>query len=79
MKNIAAAMLVATLGLAGPVMAQDRDNAPDTHDRHVVPVHHQVAHRRVTYRRTYKSDHEEHQATEDLNRQYRGVPRSDVH
>jgi hypothetical protein len=78
MKNIAAAMLVATVGLASPVVAQDRDKTADAHDKHVAPAHHHVVPHRVTYRRTYKTDQEEHQATEDLNRQYRGMPSSDV-
>jgi hypothetical protein len=81
MKFIAAAMLGAAMALAGPVMAQDRgqdrDNASDAHDRTDTAMQHRVTHHHVTYRRTYKSDDEEHQATEDLNRQYRGIPTSD--
>jgi hypothetical protein len=81
MKFIAAAMLGAAMALAGPVMAQDRDKASDhdkidtSHDR-IDASQHRVTHHRVTYRRTYKSDEDEHQATEDLNRQYRGMPAS---
>ena len=85
MKLIAAAMLGAVMALAGPVMAQDRgqdrgqdkDNASDMHDRTDMSMQHRVTRHHVTYRRTYKSDEEEHQATEDLNRQYRGIPTSD--
>lgn len=74
----AAALLSATMALAGPVMAQDRDNT-NMRDRTDNAMQHRVTHHRVTYRRTYKSDQEEHQATEDLNRQYRGVSGSDLH
>ena len=80
MKLIAAAMLGAAMALAGPVMAQDRDQDKDKvsdHDRIDASMQHRVTHHHVTYRRTYKSDDEEHQATEDLNRQYRGIPTSD--
>jgi hypothetical protein len=76
MKFIAAAMLGAAMALAGPVMAQDRDKASD-HDRIDASMQHRVTHHHVTYRRTYKNDQDEHQATEELNRQYRGVPASD--
>jgi hypothetical protein len=75
----AAALLSATMALAGPVMAQDRDNTSNMRDRTDTAMQHRVTHHRVTYRRTYKSDQEEHQATEDLNRQYRGVSGSDLH
>jgi hypothetical protein len=84
MKFIAAAMLGAAMALAGPVMAQDRDKASDhdkidtSHDRIDASMQHRVTHHRVTYRRTYKTDQDEHQATEDLNRQYRGMPASDA-
>jgi hypothetical protein len=78
MKFIAAAMLGAAMALAGPVMAQDRDKASD-HDKIDVSMQHRVTHHHVTYRRTYKNDQDEHQATEDLNRQYRGAPASDHH
>jgi hypothetical protein len=79
MKIIAAAMLVATVGLTGPVVAQDRDIPANVQDKHAAPMRHQISHHPVNYRRTYKTDQEEHQATEDLNRQYRGVPSSGVH
>ena len=73
MKLFAAAMLGTMMALAGPVMAQDRDNM--SHDKPTVE-HHMTRHH-VTYKRAYRSDQEEHQATEDLNRQYRGVPTDD--
>jgi hypothetical protein len=80
MKVIATAMLVAAVVvLTGPVLAQDRGDASKMGDRHDTPVRHKISNHRVTYRRTYKTDQEEHQATEDLNRQYRGVPSSDAH
>jgi hypothetical protein len=79
MKIIAiAAILGTTIFMVGPAFAQDRgsssiDKKTDT------AVHHRVVRHRVTYRRTYKTDQEEHGATGDLNRQYRGVSGSDVH
>jgi hypothetical protein len=77
MKLFSAALLIAAVAVSGPVMAQDHDN--DKHDQHAAPAHHPVARHKETYRRTIKNDQDEHQATEDLNRQYRGVPRSDAH
>jgi hypothetical protein len=76
MKYFVAAMLGATMALAGPVMAQDKDGMSNMRDRTDTAIQHRVTHHHVTYRRTYKTDEEEHQATEDLNRQYRGVPSS---
>ena len=77
MKVLAAAMLGATMALAGPVMAQDRDGMSNMRDRTDAAIQHRVTRHHVTYRRSYKSDQEEHQATEELNRQYRGIPSSD--
>ena len=77
MKLFAAAMLGAAMALAGPVMAQDKDEMADTRHRADTAVQHRVTRHHVTYRRSYKTDQEEHQATEDLNRQYRGMPGSD--
>ena len=77
MKLFAAAMLGATMALAGPVIAQGRDAMSNMRDRNDTAIQHRVTHHHVTYRRSYKTDEEEHQATEDLNRQYRGVPSSD--
>lgn len=78
-----AAILVATIGLTVPAMAQDRDQGKDQgaamHDKHEAAVRHRVSRHHEKYTRNYKTDEEEHQATEDLNKQYRGVPRSDVH
>jgi hypothetical protein len=74
----AAALLSVATAVAGPVMAQDKDNKSNVRDRPDGSVQHRVTHHRVAYRRTYKTDQEEHQATEDLNRQYRGVPSSDA-
>jgi hypothetical protein len=95
MKVIAAAALVAAVIVGTPAIAQDRDttardrdnaskmqdrdNAANTHDRNDASMHHRISHRRATYKRNYKTDDEERQATEDLNRQYRGVPRSEAH
>lgn len=79
MKTFATAMLFTAAVMLAPVFAQDRNDAPKTQTRHVVPARHRTLRHRVTYRRTYQTDQEEHQVTEDLNRQYRGVPRSDVH
>lgn len=91
MKIIAAATLVAAVLVATPVLAQDRDNATrdrdnasnmqdrrsNAHDRNDTAMRHRNSHHRVTYRRNYKTDDEERQVTQDLNRQYRGMPRSD--
>ena len=83
MKFAAAAILVSTLALIVPATAQDRDQGRDqasgTHDKPDTSMRHRVSHHRENYKRTYKTDEEEHQATEDLNKQYRGVPRSDAH
>ena len=77
MRFFASAMLGATMALAGPAMAQDKDGMSNMRDRADTTVQHHVTRHHVTYRRSYKSDQEEHQATEDLNRQYRGMPNSD--
>jgi Ni/Co efflux regulator RcnB len=42
------------------------------------PVAHHSVSRRATYQRSYKTDDEEHQQTEKLNGQYRGVSGSDA-
>ena len=78
MRSIAAA-LVAAVAVASPAPAQDRDNASNMHDRNDTSMRHRAPHHRMTYRRTYKTDDEKRRATEELNRQYRGVPRSDMH
>jgi hypothetical protein len=70
MKFFSIALLVVTVALAGPVMAQDRNDAREK----PVMQHHMVHH---SYKWNYKSEQDEHQATEELNRQYRGVPSGD--
>ena len=77
MKLFTAAMLGAAMALAGPVMAQDKGEMSNVRDRTDSAIQHRVTRHHVTYRRSYKTDQEEHQATEDLNRQYRGTPNSD--
>ena len=73
------AILIATMVLTVPVMAQDRDQGRDqTHDKHAATMRHRFSHHEK-YQRNYKTDEEEHQATENLNKQYRGVPRSEAH
>jgi hypothetical protein len=57
--------------LAGPAMAQDKDMA-GMHDKSDAPMKHHMSHR-MHYTRSYKTDREEEQQTEALNRQYRGV------
>jgi hypothetical protein len=80
MKVIAAAMLGGLMVLAGPALAQDKDMSgmPGMHDKSDAPMQHRMSHR-TRYKRDYKTDREEEQQTEALNRQYRGVDRSDVH
>ncbi len=77
MKFFSAVLLVAAVAVSSPVMAQDHDK--DKHDQHATPARHPVVRHKETYRRTIKNDQDEHNATEDLNRQYRGVPHSDTH
>jgi hypothetical protein len=72
MKLFAAALLGATMALAGPVMAQDRDAMSNMRDKPA--MQHRVS-RHHSYQWSYKSEQDEHQATEELNRQYRGVPK----
>jgi len=71
MKIITIALLGATMALAGSAMAQDKDmSMRDKPAMHRMTRHH-------SYKWNYKSEADEHQATEDLNRQYRGVPNGD--
>lgn len=80
MKLIATILLGGAILAVQPVYAQDMnhmDNMKQTKAQH--PVVHRTVHHRVTYRRNYKTDSEEHQQTEDLNRQYRGVSGSEAH
>jgi hypothetical protein len=61
--------------VAMPVYAQNNDNMSDmsqhkaSYSMHPKPVAHRRTGHKATYRRTYKTDQEEHQRTEDLNRQ----------
>jgi Ni/Co efflux regulator RcnB len=87
MKLLAVALLGAAMIAGSPVLAQGNDDRSDNTNAHRqdarAPVRSeqisQRPSRRVKYKRNYTSDQEEHQQTEDLNRQYRGVDRSDVH
>jgi ribulose kinase len=80
MKLFAAVLLgttmALTMALAGPVMAQDKDGMSNMRDRSDAPMRHRMT-RHHSYQWSYKSEQDEHQATEELNRQYRGVPQSD--
>lgn len=72
MKLISTVLTLGAILVLEPVYAQDMHhtattNKPDEHHR---VVHHTVRHR-VSYRRNSKTFQEEHQQTEDLNRQYR--------
>jgi hypothetical protein len=62
--------------LATPALAQDEAKKDDMAKK--PEVHHMVSHK-TRYKRDIKTDQEEHQATEDLNKQYRGVNSADVH
>jgi len=73
MKLFTIALLGTTIALAGSAMAADKDMP--MRDK---PAMHRMA-RHHGYQWNYKSEAEEHQATEDLNRQYRGVPDGDHH
>jgi hypothetical protein len=90
MKIFAAVLLGAALVASAPVNAQDRENTSkedksnmsdasrnDARPSMSHQVSRHVSHHRVTYSRTYKTDQEEQHQTEELNRQYRGVPRSE--
>ena len=82
MKAIAALLVGGALIVAVPAVAQDKGkmpNQPETRDSidHQRDSHRSVV-RRVTYKRDYKSDQEEHQKTEELNQQFRGVPSSEA-
>jgi len=72
MKYFTIALLGVTMALAGSAMAQDKKDMPM---RDKPMMHHMMRHH--SYQWNYKSEAEEHQATEDLNRQYRGVPSGD--
>lgn len=70
MKILAVILLGGAL-TAAPALAQDNGAAKDDMAKKPA-VHHTMRHK-ANYKRDYKSDQEEHQATEDLNKQYRGV------
>jgi sugar (pentulose or hexulose) kinase len=75
--NILAAILLGGALIAAPALAQDNGAGKD--DMAKKPeVHHMMRHSE-RYKRNYKTDREEHQATEDLNKQYRGVNGADAH
>jgi PAB1-binding protein PBP1 len=88
MKLLAAILLGGAVLAAAPANAQNRDNnmsRPEAQNtphetQDVVPqkASHRPSHRRVAYQRNYKTDDEERQQTQELNRQYRGVPSSDA-
>jgi hypothetical protein len=75
---------IAMIAIA-PANAQDRFNNSSTahHDSAISAQAKQASHmtlrHRVTYKRNYKSDREEHQRTEELNRQFRGVSISNAY
>jgi len=85
MKLISAALLGGALMIAAPAFAADLDqnhNAAMEHRDNDRAVSRHVAYRysrHHSYKRNYRNDRDEHSATEDLNRQYRGVDRDSVH
>jgi hypothetical protein len=76
MKILAAILLGGSL-MAAPALAQDNGAGKD--DMAKKPEAHHMMRHRERYKRDYKTDQEEHQATEDLNKQYRGVNGADAH
>jgi hypothetical protein len=76
MKILAAILLGGAL-IAVPALAQDNGAGKD--DMAKKPEAHHMMRHSERYKRNYKTDQEEHQATEDLNKQYRGVTRADAH
>jgi hypothetical protein len=75
--KILAAILFGGALMAAPALAQDNGAGKD--DMAKKPEAHHMMHHAERYKRDYKTDKEEHQATEDLNKQYRGVNAADVH
>src|ERR1700679_49055 len=69
--KIFAAILLGGVLMAAPALAQDNGAGKD--DMAKKPEAHHMVNHRERYKRDYKTDREEHQATEDLNKQYRGV------
>lgn len=76
--KILASILLGGILIAAPALAQDNPANKDDAAAKKTEMHHAVRHRE-RYKRDYKTDAEEHQATEDLNKQYRGVNSADVH
>jgi sugar (pentulose or hexulose) kinase len=76
--KIFAAILFGGALIAAPALAQDNSAGPKDDMAKKTEMHHAARHHE-RYKRNYKTDQEEHQATEDLNKQYRGVNRADVH
>jgi hypothetical protein len=79
MKLLGMVLVGSAMIAIAPANAQDRfDNSNTAHhdsatSARVKQISHMTLHHRVTYKRNYKTDQEEHQRTEDLNRQFRGV------
>jgi hypothetical protein len=82
MKAIAALLVGGALICAIPADAQDKGNVSNQNEARDAANHERASHhpitRRVTYKRNYKTDLQEHQRTEELNQQYRGVPNSEA-
>jgi hypothetical protein len=83
MKILAAILFGSVVLAAAPAFAQDKDkgNMGDMDHHDAAPAHHAMMHRHrhVSYTRNYKTDQEEEEQTKQLNAQYRGVDRSDIH
>ncbi|HKD48946.1 MAG TPA: hypothetical protein VKB67_14755 [Rhizomicrobium sp.] len=77
MKFLASILLGGAL-IAAPALAQDNSAAAPKDDTAKKTEMHASRHHE-RYKRDYKTDQEEHQATEDLNKQYRGVNSADAH
>ena len=77
MKILAAIFLGGAL-IAAPALAQDNNAGPKDDMAKKAETHRAERHHE-RYKRDYKTDQEEHQATEDLNKQYRGVNAADAH
>lgn len=76
--KIFASILLGGILIAAPALAQDNGSANKDDTAKKTEMHHAARHR-DRYKRDYKSDQEEHQTTEDLNKQYRGVNSADAH
>ena len=75
--KILAVILFGGALIAAPALAQDNSAAKD--DMAKKPAAHHMMRHHERYKRDYKTDQDEHQATEDLNKQYRGVNGADAH